>query len=466
MDILLISPSQRNIYGIGVKPPYPSLGLLYLGAVLLKEDYSVEIIDLDVDFEKEFHFIEFVKSVQPDVIGFTIVTPCFNSAVILANKIKEIYNPFIIFGGPHTSAVPEEVIKEKSVNGVIIGEGERTIVEFMRHFKRGVTVPVAGMIIKSGNRFLRCRKRDFIEDLNGLPFPARSLLRHPERYSPPDALQTPVATILTSRGCPYRCTFCQAPGIWGRKIRRRSVENVIAEIKFLNKKYNIREIHIADDDFTHSKEWTLNFLNMVKSEFLGTRFYFMNGLRIDNVDREILENLKRAGFINVGFGIESGSQRILNKVKKGLKIEEIKKKFRMAKKLGFKTWAFFILGLPGETPSTLKETIALSLSLDPDFAKFFYLVPYPGTDVYEEFLTKRYLQTRDFSRYGLYTEPVYELPLLSKSEIEKALILAYLRFYLRPSKILRILFRIRTLTELRLNYRAILFLLRKVIRRG
>ena len=193
---------------------------------------------------------------------------------------------------------------------------------------------------------------------------------------------------LVVKKCPYRCTFCQAPGILGKRIRRRSVENVISEIKFLSKEYKMKEIHIADDDFSHNKRWTLNFLTMVKNEIKGTRFYFMNGLRIDNVDKEILESMKKARFINVGFGIESGSQRILNRIKKGLKIDDIKKNFRMAKRLGFKTWAFFILGLPEETLSSVRETIDFSLSLDPDFAKYFYLVPYPGTDIYEEFLSK------------------------------------------------------------------------------
>jgi anaerobic magnesium-protoporphyrin IX monomethyl ester cyclase len=463
MDILLVNPSQKNIYGIGVKPPYPPLGLLYLGAVLLEDGYSVRIVDMDVDYPREFKFMEFIRSSRPKVIGFTTVTPNVDNAIVLADKIKAIYEPFIIFGGPHTTAIPEEVMKEKSINAVIIGEGERTISEFMKHFKQGKTVPVDGMIIKKGTKLLRGRGRKFIEDLDGLPRPAWHLLKHLERYSPPDAMKIPVATILTSRGCPYRCTFCQAPIIWGRKIRRRSIENVISEIKFLNREYNIKEVHIADDDFSHDREWTLGFLNQVKREIKGMRFFFMNGLRIDNVDKEILENMKSAGFINVGFGVESGSQRILNRIKKGLKIDEIRVKFKMAKGMGFKTWAFFVLGLPGETHISLKETVDFSLSLDPDFAKYFYLVPFPGTDVYKEFLSEGYLLTRDFSKYGLYTEPVYELPSLSKNEIQRALLRAYLKFYIRPFKILRLLFRIRTLTEFKLNLRAILFLLKKVI---
>ncbi len=463
MDILLVNPSQTNIYGSGVRPPYPPLGLLYLGAVLLKEGYSVEIVDLDVDFSAVTDFIKYVKGYQPQVIGFTTVTPGYNSAVILADAIKAIFNPFIIFGGPHSSAMPEEVIKNRCVDGVIVGEGEGTIVEFMKHFKNGEIVPVDGMIIKKGNVFFRRQKRNFIENLDELPFPSWSLLKHPMKYSPPDALRIPVATILTSRGCPYRCTFCQAPGIWGRKIRRRSIENVISEIKFLKERYKIREIHIADDDFTHDKEWTMNFLSEVRKKLTGMKFFFMNGLRIDNVDKEILEDMKMTGFVNVGFGIESGSQRILNRIKKGLTINEIKRKFSLAKKMGFKTWGFFILGLPGETLSSIKKTVNFSLSLDPDFAKYFYLVPYPGTAVYNEFLKEGYLTTKDFSRYGIYTEPVYEFPELSKTEIRTEFIRAYLKFYLRPQKILKILFKIRTITEFRLNLRAIFFLLRKII---
>jgi len=463
MDILLINPSQKNVYGIGVKPPYPPLGLLYLGAALLKNGCSVEIIDFDIDIKRKDNFFDYVKENHPGVIGFTAVTPCFNNALSLAGAIKKIYSPFIIFGGPHTTALPEEVIKEETIDGVVIGEGEETVAEFMNYFKQGKVVAVDGIIIKDKGRFLRGRKRDFIENLDELPFPAWSLLKHPMEYSPPDARDMPVATVMSSRGCPYRCTFCQAPRIWGRKIRRRSVDNVVAEIKFLKSRYGIKEIHIADDDFTHNKEWTLDFLRKVEKERVGTRFYFMNGLRIDNVDMDILLGMKRAGFVSIGFGVESGSQRILNSVKKGLKIAGIEKNFKMVKGLGFKTWAFFILGFLGETPSSLKETVDFSISLDPDFAKYFYLVPFPGTDVYKELLTKNLLLDRNFSNYGLYMEPVYELPGLSRYEIKKALTRAYIKFYLRPSKIFKILFRIRSLTELKLNMRAVLFLLRKII---
>ena len=463
MDIVLINPSQKNVYGHGVIPPYPPLGLLYLGAVLLNGGYSVEVIDIDIDFPNVDQFTEFIKETRPAVVGFTAVTPSFNDAVRLAGIIKRIYKPFIIFGGPHTTAIPFEVLKESNIDAVVVGEGEETILEFMNNFKTGNMIPVPGLIIKKGSRILKGARREFIKNLDKLPFPAWSLLKHQRKYSPPDALTIPVATLLTSRGCPYRCTFCQAPKLWGRNIRRRSVDNVIEEIRFLISEYNIKEIHIADDDFSHSEEWTMDFLSRAKKEIYKVRFLFMNGLRIDNVNRVLLEEMKKTGFVNVGFGVESGVQSILNRVKKGLKIQEIKKKFRIAKKLGFKTWAFFILGLPGDNKRTIRETIKFSILLDPDFAKYFFLVPYPGTEVYEEFRSRGMLRSNDFSKYGLYGEPVYELDSLSQKDIKKMLLVAYLRFYLRPLKILKILFKIRSFTELRLNFRAILFLVRKLL---
>ena len=463
MDIVLINPSQKNVYGHGVIPPYPPLGLLYLGAVLLNGGYSVEIIDIDIDFPDVNKFEEFIKKKHPAVVGFTAVTPSFNDAVRLARIIKRIYKPFIIFGGPHTTAIPFEVLKESSIDAVVVGEGEETILEFMNNFKTGSIVPVSGLMIKKGDKILEGRRRDFIKNLDELPFPAWSLLKHQKKYSPPDALTIPVATLLTSRGCPYRCTFCQAPKLWGRNIRRRSVDNVIEEIKFLISKYNFKEIHIVDDDFSHNKKWTMDFLSKVRKENYKVRFLFMNGLRIDNVNRMLLEEMKKTGFLNVGFGVESGVQSILNRVKKGLKTEKIKKTFVIAKKLGFKTWAFFILGLPGDNKRTIRETIKFSILLDPDFAKYFFLVPYPGTEVYEEFRSRGMLKSGDFSKYGLYGEPVYELDTLSRKDIKKMLLIAYLRFYLRPSKILKIFLKIRSFTELKLNFRAVLFLARKLL---
>jgi anaerobic magnesium-protoporphyrin IX monomethyl ester cyclase len=463
LDILLINPPQENVYGRGVLPPYPPLGLLYVGAVLKERGFSVEVIDSTIDFSQERALLSYVRERNPLIVGFTAVTPTIDSVLRLSRSIKRFSESLIVIGGPHASAVPHEVLKSQDIDGVVIGEAEESFVQFMDHVKSGELHPVDGMIIRRDSALLQGRPRDFIGNLDSLPFPDWSLVKNWERYSPPDALRTPVATILTSRGCPYRCTFCLTPTIWGRKIRRRSIRNVVEEIEMLIRRYGVKEIHIADDDFTHEREWTLSFLREVRRRMWSLRFFFMNGLRIDNVDREILKELRETRFVNVGFGIESGSQRILNNIKKGLRIDEIEEKFAMVKEMGFKTWGFFIFGLPGETRWTMKETFDFSLTLEPDFAKYLYLVPYPGTEVCEEFQKKGYLKTNEYSRYGIYSEPVYELPSVGSHEITRELHHAYLKFYLRPTKILKILFKIRTLTELKLNVRAIFFLLRKII---
>ncbi len=462
-DFLLINPPQHRIYGRGALPPYPPLSLLYLGSVLLHRGYHVEVADLAVDFPRERQFRSYVEQIKPRVVGITAATPAFKSGLRCARLVKHVCNPFVLFGGPHVSATASEAIREPCIDGIAIGEAEESLLEFADSFFSRRVTAIDGMLIKRGGQLLRGRERSFIERLDALPFPAWSLLKHLNRYSPPDALHTPVATVLSSRGCPYRCTFCLAPKLWGRRIRRRSVENVCDEIAHLVREYHIREIHIADDDFSHDRDWTIRFLKQVRDSFGGLRFYFMNGLRIDNIDEEILRELRAARFINVGFGIESGSQRILNRVKKGLKRETITEKMRMAKGMGFKTWGFFILGLPDETPETLQKTVDFSLSLDPDFAKYLCCVPYPGTEVYREYREKGYLLTHDYDRYGIYSTPVFSLPSLSNALLERTLIRAYLKFYLRPRKIARIFFKVRSLTELKLNFRAVLFLIRKLI---
>jgi anaerobic magnesium-protoporphyrin IX monomethyl ester cyclase len=463
MDILLINPSQENIYGRGVLPPYPPLALLYLGAVLLRKGYRVEVVDLAVDFVRESQLVSYIDEVRPPLVGFTAVTPAYKGALRIARQIKRIYNPFVLFGGPHVSATAEDSIQKSCIDGIAVGEAEGSLADFMGSFFAGRTVAIEGMLIKQQGKVLSGGKRPFIEELDELPFPAWSLLKNLKRYSPPDALHTPIATILTSRGCPYRCTFCLAPRIWGNRIRRRSVKNVIEEIGHLVDEHGIREIHIADDDFSHDRDWTIRFLRKVRGSFADLRFYFMNGLRIDNIDEEILNRLRDARFINVGFGIESGDQRLLNRIKKGLTIKTITEKMRMAKAKGFKTWAFFIFGLPGETPATMKRTLDFSLFLDPDFAKYLCCVPYPGTEVYEEYREKGYLLTDDYDSYGIYSDPVFSLPSVSNITIKRALIRAYLIFYLRPRKIASIFFKVRSLTELKLNFRAVLFMIRKLI---
>lgn len=463
-DILLINPSQERVYGSGVLPPYPPLSLLYLGAVLLKQGYRVEVVDLSVDFAREAHLLSHIRKSKPAIVGFTAVTPAFKGGLRIAQQIKSIYDPFILFGGPHVSATAEDAIHHSCIDGIAIGEAEASLVEFLEDFFSGKQGAVDGMVIKQGGRVLRGGKRPFIEHLDELPFPAWSLLRNLERYSPPDAMRTPVATILTSRGCPYRCSFCLAPGIWGNRIRRRTVENVVDEIAHLVDTHRIREIHIADDDFSHDRAWTMRFLERIRDRFGDLRFSFMNGLRIDNIDETILDSLRQSRFVNVGFGIESGSQRILNRIRKGLSKRTISEKMALVKAKGFKTWGFFIFGLPGETPQTIQRTLDFSISLDPDFAKYLCCVPYPGTEVYEEYRRGGYLLTDDFDRYGIYSEPVFSLPSISNSEIKRALMRAYLKFYLRPRKIATIFCKIRSLTELRLNFRAVLFLIKKMMR--
>lgn len=464
-DILLINPPQQHIYGRGVLPPYPPLSLLYLGGILLKKGYRVEVADISIDYPRESQFRSYVEGINPRVVGITASTPAYRSGLRIARQVKSMCNPFVLFGGPHVSATASEAIRESCIDGIAIGEAEHSIIDFASSFFSGSVTAIDGMLIKDGSEVLRGKKRPFIEDLDELPFPAWSLLKHIERYSPPDAFQTPVATILTSRGCPYRCTFCLAPKLWGTSIRRRSVENVVDEIAHLVREYHIKEIHIADDDFTHDRDWTIRFLKQVENSFGDLRFYFMNGLRIDNIDEVILRRLRAARFVNVGFGIESGSQRILNRIKKGLKIETIAEKMRLAKAMGFKTWGFFILGLPDETPETLQKTIDFSLSLDPDFAKYLCCVPYPGTEVYDEYRAKGYLLTSDYDQYGIYSRPVFSMPTLSSTLLTRTLIRAYMKYYLRPRKIMNIFFKVRSFTELKLNFRAVLFMIRKLILR-
>jgi radical SAM superfamily enzyme YgiQ (UPF0313 family) len=306
-------------------------------------------------------------------------------------------------------------------------------------------------MIHTGNRTL-------IENLDSLPFSDWSLIENQAGYVPPEARCAKVFTVMTSRGCPFDCSFCVSSKLFGRKVRKRSVKNVVAEIEQLVHKNGAKEIHFADDCFTSDRKWVLDFCDSLRRSKLLLNLSFMNGLRADQVDEELLLVLKGAGVRTLGFGVETSDSGLMKESGKNLSPGAVAEAFRISKKLGLNTWGFFVIGFPGETREQALNTFDLALKLGPDFAKFFPLVPYPGSRVFAEMKRAGRLEGPDWAGFGLYSESVPTLSAMSPEEIADLISAFYRKFYLRPGKLLGRLLKIRSASELRLNLRSFLFL--------
>ena len=451
MKILLVSPSQAGVYGRLTPPDYPHLGLGYLAAVLEKAGHRVRIIDIDADRITDEKFASILKEEGYDLVGITTTTPTFSKAVELTRIVRSNSKALTVLGGIHVTVTPDESVRYDSVDYIVKGEGEATILELVSCLEeKGDLSSVDGLYYKNDGAVVKNKDRQLISNLDELPFPARHLFNKRD-YTYPDALLRPAMPIITSRGCPAACTYCNSRSIFTRKFRVRSAQNILAEIEYLIKEFAVKEIHIWDDNFTTLKNRVFQIRDEIKKRKIKIKFAFPNGLRADYVDEEVLRALKDMGTYSIAFGVESGNQKVLDRINKNIKLEQIERAFRLAKKIGFETWAFFMIGLPSETEDTIKDTIDFAIKLDPDVAKFHILKPFPGSEVYKEFLDNGLLLDNNFDHYGIHTPPVHRLATLTPEDLLNWDKKAYRSFYLRPSIIVKQLLRLKSFNRLKLN---------------
>jgi len=455
MKVLLINPSQYSVYGGMYSPDYPPLGLGYIGAVLENANHKVKIIDIDADRITKEKLINILKSFNPSIVGITATTPTFNNAKIIAKVVKKSIGVPVILGGIHATIAPKNCISSKYIDFVVRGEGENTIVELIDELEKNKNnfSKIDGLVFKKNKKIIYNKPRELIKNLDLIPFPARHLFNH-QKYTYPDALYHPATPIITSRGCPGLCTYCCTKLIFSRLPRFRSAKNVVDEIEFLVEKYRVKEIHIWDDNFTLAKKRVFEIYDEIKRRHLDLAFAFPNGMRVDQVNYQILKTLKKMGTHTIAFGVESGNQRILNRIKKGITLAQIKKAFRLAKSLKIDTWAFFMMGLPSETNQTINDTIDFAKKIDPDVAKFHILTPFPGTEVFEEFFKNGFIIETNHSKYGIHTPPVHRLQNVNETSLVLLQKKAYMKFYFNSKKIIKQILRLKSWTRFKLNSRA------------
>jgi len=395
-------------------PPFPSLGLGYLAAVLEKAGYPVDVIDCQALRLTPDQFKVELSKRNPDVVGMTSTTLTYKSAAEMAKIAKEVNpNCTTMIGGPHVSFWDENALKEyPQIDIIVRKEGENTIVELMERIEAGKPYfDVVGTTCRKGNEIIKNPDRPFIENLDELPFPAR-------HFWPIECLQkygTMIFDVVTSRGCVQWCSFCIEVRTHGRKYRVRSTKNVVDELEFLNKTYNAKYFAFLDDAFTVSKRRTVEICEEIKKRNLKIKWACET--RVDMVTRELLQTMKDAGCADIWFGIESGSQYVLDAMKKGISIAQTIRAFRWAKEVGIKPNPNVILGVPGETKETAWETIKFVEKLIPDYMGCYTIAtPYPGTPMYDAVQKNGWLKITDFDKYNNAT-PTFETPTLSMKEL-------------------------------------------------
>jgi len=429
----------------------PPLGIAYVAAVLEDKGIDVRIIDcaVGISFDELF---EKISEESPDVVGFTSTTPAFVNVQKVASFIRrEFVSTRILIGGAHVTALPEKTIETGVFDIGVIGEGELTIAELFDNYKDGNfrnPDKILGIVYKDGDRIFQNERRPFIHDLDSIPIPARHLLPHPRFYQPTPAScrRVPYAVIITSRGCPSRCTFCDRK-IFGERFRKRSVPNIFKEIEAVISNYGVREIRFFDDTFTQDKKRVYEICDGFERRKLKIPWTCLT--KSACVDGPLLKRMKKAGCWQVLYGFESGDNRMLKLLKKGNTVKVNKKAVCLTKEAGLEVRGDFIVGTPGETWESLEKTVRFAIDMKLDYAHFNKFIPFPGTELYEKLTEQSYVF--DFSKSTIldHNQIPYINPGMDRDEFSRFLNKANRRFYLRPGYILRRLLSIRTLHQLK-----------------
>jgi len=394
-----------------------------------------------------------VHEIAPDLVAMECSTPSIDHDLKSVRRIKELRpRTFVALMGSHATYFHKQLLEENpEIDAIIRGEFEVTIRELALALKNGKPLKdVAGLTYRDGQAIKTTPDRPFDLDLDAWPYPARDIVPI-EKYQTAQYQGKKGTFMLSSRGCPYRCTFCLWPGTMvGRDFRSRKADAVVDEMEHLVRHYGVDDIYFDDDTMTIDRERLLEICRLIQERELKVHWIAMG--RVDTVDEELLREMRNAGCDNVYLGVESGSAEILKRLKKGIQLSQVEKAFQIARKVGIKTQAFFMLGGPGETKETLKETIDFAVKIDPDNAQFAAAVPYPGTEMYEEANRKGYLKAQTWEDYAA-RDIVLETETLSRLDLEKARLEAYRRFYMRPKFILRTLRRLTNVREFRRVFR-------------
>tara|TARA_B100000315_G_C14566687_1_gene583320 strand:+ start:841 stop:2235 length:1395 start_codon:yes stop_codon:yes gene_type:complete len=432
MRVLLVSPIKD--VPLAEAPP---MGLGYLATSLKRNGYDVNILDCSREKMNFDDFKRYISSSNYDVIGFTV----FSDALVNVKKSIEIIkkikpDTLTIVGGPHPSAAPEHTLTYlEACDYAFRGEAELTLPIFLKYVNDNDLdrlKKIQGLIWRE-NKKVESNEPSIHKEIDNFDPVAWDLIE-PQKYHQPGSLAPKGwITIITSRGCPFRCTFCSVHVITGLHMRYRSINNVLQEIKYIDSNYKIRKFTIMDENFTLNKARVEEFCHKIMESGIKYQFQLTNGVRLDTLTEDLLILMKRAGFSKrMAVGIESGSDRILKMIKKNLSKEKVKEKIKLMNHVGFKPIGYFILGFPTETKEEMQETIDFAVSLKLYRASFTCFLPLPGTAIYHDLVQNGELPP-DFDFTFLTTDSVpYSPKGISRQDLLDIRKKAILKFHLRP----------------------------------
>ena len=444
--VALVSPPDERLikysgkYASAMDPP---LGLAYLASYLRSKGHKVHLLDSNAMGLTIGQVEAWIKERKPDILGISVFTLMASVAAGIATNIrKSLPGVKVIVGGPHIHFLSEDFLSKcPAVDYAVRGEGEETLNELIEAITqnmeprnvRGICYrdPTTGTIVSTPDR-------PYIHDLDTLPFPAYDLLPM-ATYKAPQVLKglQPFSIIMTSRGCPFKCQYCNSAVLWGRHQRRRSPANVIEEIKELHEKYGVRALRFEDDLFTLDKEWAGEICEAMCRLGLNKIKWEANG-RIGTLNAPLLRTMKKAGCVSIAFGIEFGNQKVLDFADKGLKLEHVKPAIEEIKKAGLRSKAFFMIGYPTETRETVEDTIKFAKTCGVNYAVFSLVTPFPGTALFKYCEENGLLMHKnwDLYQFGTTTNRPIRIPAIPDEELIKLYEKAVREFHYSPRRLL------------------------------
>ncbi len=464
MDVVLINPrpTGRGMNEATIEPP---LGLGYIAAVLERQGFPCSIIDAQAIALTDDEVLQRVPS-NAGLIGISVNSFTITAAANLARLLRKRRSVKIVLGGPFPSAAPELALKNMPCDGIIRGEGEYAFAQVAANIAAGKFLfdgDISGAAYLGSDGSMVSLPVGRIGDLDRLPFPAYHLLP-PLRIYTSRSRKKPVGPLITSRGCSYGCSFC-SKDIFQRRVTFRSVENVLREIDNLVEAYGVRQIDILDDNFAQNKTRLETILDGLIERDYRLAINMQTGIRTELLDERLLRKMKRAGIFKIAFGVESADEGVLKLHRKELDLRRVEETVRIAKRLGFVVYGFFIVGLPGETEEGFRKTLAFAQRVKFDVANFCMALPFPGTELFQMIEDRGIflIDTTGNIDSGFYYGQVYfEYEGAHAADILRRYRAAYRNFYSLP-RFIKLLRSVRSLSEAVWLWKAALSVLRGVV---
>jgi len=434
--ILFIYPPSNINSKIQRELNYPPMGIVFLSSVVRDNGNTVKIFDGNVETQPFQKLQKLLEEFKPEVVGISFNSLLAESAYYTAEFIKKL-NPHttVIAGGYHPTVMPAEVINNDNYDFVVVGEGEVTFLEWLQEYDTGGDdfSGIKGLVFMKNGKLVKVGMREIIPNIDNITMPAYDLL-HLNRYKSMVSTRNPYVTFIRSRGCPFKCTFCGVNSMFSHKYRCQSPEKTVSEIDVLVKKFHVKEILFKDSDFLINKRNVQKLCELLIEKKYD--FIWSCNARVDMVDEHILTLMKNAGCKTVTYGVESGSQEIINRLRKGFSVEQAREAVEITKKVGIQCTVNIMFGNPGETKENVKETMEFVKEIDPDLVHFSNLTAFPGSVIYDEALENNWFIDGKANFYGFEDLKLNATEMTDK-ELSKIREYAVRDFYLRPSYILK-----------------------------